>query len=292
MGVHGRVPFALISFLALSGAVSSMNTAAAGAEPAAETSAEPSPGATSVPPAADPATVKELRALVNELTNRLELMEAKFEATHNALDAMAAKQSSKSSPVAAHPARASGQAVAPVPAETDPEFGFTNDDAVQTYRKAMVLVQTRRYTDALTQLSAFLEKYPDHPLAGGAQYYMGHAYLRQKEYKLAIQEYQRVLTSYDRSSHIAGTLRELAEAEDALKQTESASRHRQLLMSLFPHSPAAVSTASKETHAPAPVPAAAPASTENSAAPAMSPPTAPLDPVPTETHPATDPNDP
>jgi outer membrane protein assembly factor BamD (BamD/ComL family) len=74
--------------------------------------------------------------------------------------------------------------------------------------------------------------------------------LKQKEYKNAAAEYERVLTSYDRSPHIADTLKELAETEDQLKLTDRAARHRQLLTSLFPQSPALGPKTAAQTAAP------------------------------------------
>jgi tol-pal system protein YbgF len=103
----------------------------------------------------------------------------------------------------------------------------------------MILFQSRNYPDATLEFSAFVDQYPDHPLAGSAQYYLGESYFKQKEYKLAARELGRVITTYDRSPHIADTLRDLAISEDKIGQTEEAARHRQLLTSLFPHSPAA-----------------------------------------------------
>lgn len=310
MSVHAHAQLSLAIFLGftLAGAGSSCSTVipkTAGITPdAAPITATSTPAPQAAPAVAqeDPqGTVKELRTVVNQLTTRLEVMEEKLEAARTSMDALLAHQRARPTPIVAHPARGGGQPVTATPAEAahkDLEGGFVNDDAVQTFRKGMLLLNAGRYPDALTQFSGFLEKYPDHPLAGSAQYYMGNSYFRQKEYKLALREYQRVLTSYDRSSQVAQTLREMAESEDALKRTEDAARHRQLLMSLFPHSPAALTTASaekpkgtspasaEETHpgsAPATSPAVAPAIT-----PGVLPPTAPLDPVPTEVHTSTE----
>jgi tol-pal system protein YbgF len=172
-------------------------------------------------------------------------------------------------------------------AKSDPEAGFVNDDSVQTYRKAMVYYQAKRYSDAAMVFSTFVEKYPDHPLAGSAQYFVGDSYFKQGEYKLALVEFKKVLTSYDRSAQVAQTLRQMAEAEDALKKPEEAARHRQLLMSLFPQSPATVFQQSRnETGQPAPAgatPATPDSTTESAASGARAnpeqgtpPPTAPI----------------
>ncbi len=127
----------------------------------------------------------------------------------------------------------------PAPIPHDPEAGFTQDAAVQNFRKALIIFQGLKYPEATLAFSDFLEKYPDHAMAGAAQFYIAEAYTKQNEPKLALQEYQKLLTTYDRSSHVADTLKQMAAAEDILKRREEAARHRQLLTSLFPLSPAA-----------------------------------------------------
>jgi tol-pal system protein YbgF len=142
-------------------------------------------------------------------------------------------------PIINHPADSAGDLVSAPISSKDPEAGFTTDEPIQTFRKAMILFQGQKYPEAVLAFSSFLEKYPDHPLAGSSQYYVGEAYMKQKEYKLAIQEFQRVLTSYDRSAHVADTLNKMAIAEENLKNHQEAAKHRQVLSSLFPQSPAA-----------------------------------------------------
>src|SRR6185437_5013889 len=67
--------------------------------------------------------------------------------------------------------------------------GFVDNDAVHQYRKAAILLETQRYADAITAFSAFLGSYPDSPLAGSAQFHIGEAYYRQKQYTQAEQEF-------------------------------------------------------------------------------------------------------
>jgi tetratricopeptide (TPR) repeat protein len=103
----------------------------------------------------------------------------------------------------------------------------------------MILFKAKKFPESMLAFSSFIERYADHPLAGSAQFYVGECYYRQKEYKLAVVEYQRVLTSYDRSGSLPETLKQMAQAEEHLAQAEDALKHRQLLLSLFPQSPAA-----------------------------------------------------
>lgn len=190
---------------------------------------------------------EEMRQQIEALQARIELLESKVsqhfksmnekvESTRSSLDQMAALKSPPGQVVDPKPVDVRGRKVDP---ETSAEAGFTQDSAVKSYRQAMILFRAEKYSEAILAFSAFLQAHADHPLAGAAQYHVGESYFRQKEYQLAVAEFQRVLTSYDRSSHVPQTLRQLAAAEDALKRPEEAKKHRQMLLSLFPHSPAA-----------------------------------------------------
>lgn len=190
---------------------------------------------------------EDLAKLLTKLNNRLESLEAKITQLSEKLDV--AKQDAERLSQLSQQAKAGEITVPPaedmgtllrIPASLhDPDGGFVHDDAVQTFRKAIITFEGQKYPEAILAFSDFLEKYPDHPLAGSALYYVGKSYLQQKQYKLAVREFERVLTSYDRSPHISDTLRDMAIAEGELKESESAGKHRQLLTSLFPQSPAA-----------------------------------------------------
>ncbi len=246
---------------------------------------------------------QELSKSLSAISSKLELVETKLvsmsekiESSTRRMDTMVDNQRAKPGPVKTVPT----ESAAPLPpaGDDEAESAFTSNEAVRKYRQAMILLQSHNYSDASLGFSAFVDQYPDHALAGSAQYYLGESYFKQKEYKLAARELGRVITTYDRSPHIAETLRDLSISEEKIGQKEEAMRHRQLLTSLFPHSPAAHSSndaeATNEDHAapqkapdPAPTPASATeATTATAAAPAPAtapaidapPPTAPMAP--------------
>jgi len=183
---------------------------------------------------------------VAALTLKIETLESKVKSLTDAMDTARLEASSsqsrqtKATSVVPKSGAQSGIRVSSRTSPSDPEANFIDDDAIQNFRKAYILFQSLKYPDAVVSFSAFLENYPDHPLAGSAQYYIGESYFSQKEYQESIVEFNRVLTSYDHSPHLADTLRDLALAEEALQKTTEAARHRQLLTSLFPQSPAMI----------------------------------------------------
>jgi tol-pal system protein YbgF len=177
-----------------------------------------------------------MNARLEALEAKLASMNEKLDATRNSLDNFLTAHEPKKTGVSTSPTETSGTPLA----DTMPAGGgYIQDEAVQLYRKANILFESQKYPDANLAFSTFLEQYPDHPLAGSAQYHIGEGYFKQHQNKEALEEFQKVLTSYDRSSAVPQTLREMSEVEEGLGKSQEAARHRQQLLSLFPNSPAA-----------------------------------------------------
>jgi TolA-binding protein len=179
----------------------------------------------------------ETKSLIAAMNQRIESLEGKIAAFSDR--ERGNRTEPKTVAVKPHPADQAGFAVEVKKAPSDPKMGFIEDKAIKGYRNGIILFNAEKYPEAILSLSSFLEHFADHPLAGSAQFYIGEAYFRQKEYKLAAQEFERVLTSYDRSTHVSNTLRQLIAVEEIMKRPDAAAKHRQLLTSLFPQSPAA-----------------------------------------------------
>ena len=142
-------------------------------------------------------------------------------------------------PSVSHPADQTIESPRPTQSKLDPENGFTQDEPIQYYRKALSLKNSGKTPEALTTFSQFVERYPDHPLASHAQFQVGDSHFIQKEYLLAIEQLEKLLKNYDKSARIPEALAELVVSHEALNQKEQAARHRHHLTSIFPQSPAA-----------------------------------------------------
>jgi len=103
----------------------------------------------------------------------------------------------------------------------------------------MLLLDAGKFPEANLEFTSFIHTYSTHPFAGGAQFYIAESYYRQGEIKLAADEFERMLQSYDQSSFVPDALKRLSQCYEQLKQPKPAARNRQLLLSLFPQSPAA-----------------------------------------------------
>jgi TolA-binding protein len=204
-------------------------------------------------PPLQPQRVKELEDKIRVLTLRLEEMESKVMAMHDKIDETRAgvetlSLASKGQIIPAtvtvlpHPvdrSRSAGVAVPESRVRTEVGSAYVQSEAVQSYRKAMILLETKKLREAILQFGLFLEEQPDHILAGSAQYHIGECYYLLDEPKLAAQELQRVLTTYDRSPFVADTHRLLAEIHRKLNDSAKANHHEQILARYYTQSPAA-----------------------------------------------------
>lgn len=176
---------------------------------------------------------------LDSMTSEMRNLNEKIDTNQSRMDNLTRNQRAKPAPVG----MVTTEGASPLPpagdVESESSFGASSGKAaVQKFRESMVLFEAHNFADSALSFSAFVEKYPDHPLAGSAQYFLGESYFRQQQYKLAARELQQVLTSFDHSTHIADTLLDLANSEEKIGNSEDAAQHRQLLTSLFPHSPA------------------------------------------------------
>jgi TolA-binding protein len=119
------------------------------------------------------------------------------------------------------------------------EKSNSSSEAVDRFREAKILFDSKRYSDSMLEFSEFVKNEPDHPLAAAAQYFVGMSYLKQNEYKLAEEELSRGLISYAHSSYIPDTLLALSQVSQDLKKPTKVIYYREKLLSHFPNSPQA-----------------------------------------------------
>ena len=223
-----------------------------------------------------PTETQELQGRVAELQQRIVDLQKKLEDVDGRMGALNDKisvsaplpsQAVSQAPISKSPIAPStgvGRKAQSPLSKSDPELGLSQGDAIQQFREALVFFDAAKYPEAILGLSNFLKEYADHSLAPAAQFTLGEAYFQQKEYRVAVEEYQRVLLSYTRSSYVSDSLKRLAECFEKMGRKDDMNRNRQLLMSLFPQSPAAhgfANTPPSQTLAPATQPSASTAHT-------------------------------
>ncbi len=92
-------------------------------------------------------------------------------------------------------------AIAAVSTEAEvPTVPAIDDEAA--YKAAFNNLRELRYTEAAEGFYAFMENYPDSPLASNAQYWLGESYYVTRNYDLALESFQALLANYPDSKKV------------------------------------------------------------------------------------------
>lgn len=111
--------------------------------------------------------------------------------------------------------------------------GNTNPDAIETvslapespeslYERSNESLLRRQFSDAESGFSSFVSKYPDHSLAGSAQYWLGETYYAQGDFRQAAQNFLRGYKGYPKSRRAPDSLLKLGISLNKLGQTQQA----------------------------------------------------------------------
>ena len=111
--------------------------------------------------------------------------------------------------------------------------GETAQDSIETvalapespeaiYEKANESLLRRQFAEAEAGFGSFMAKYPDHSLAGSAQYWLGETFYAQSDFKRAAQAFLRGYKTYPKSRRAADSLLKLGISLNRLGQTEQA----------------------------------------------------------------------
>ncbi len=90
------------------------------------------------------------------------------------------------------------------------------------YERSNESLLRRQFGDAEAGFSTFLQKYPDHSLAGSAQYWLGETFYAQADYKRAAQTFLQGYKKYPKSRRAPESLLKLGISLNRLGQGEQA----------------------------------------------------------------------
>jgi tol-pal system protein YbgF len=94
--------------------------------------------------------------------------------------------------VARAPTPSPAPTVAPTPSVTSKPAPKAGGNPEQEYAAALATFRSREHGQAVLDFIDFMAKYPKHPLAGNAQYWIGEAYWAQRDYRQALAEFEKV----------------------------------------------------------------------------------------------------
>ncbi|MBW2462757.1 MAG: tetratricopeptide repeat protein [Deltaproteobacteria bacterium] len=109
-------------------------------------------------------------------------------------------------------------------------------DKGEHYSAAYRAYQQNEYGAARALFRAYITRYPEDDQADNALYWVGKSYLRQERPANAIQEFQRVLTTYQRGDAVDETLFDMGNALFALQRCGEARDVLNTLIRNFPRS--------------------------------------------------------
>jgi tol-pal system protein YbgF len=113
------------------------------------------------------------------------------------------------------------------------------DGGEAAYQAALATFRTREYGQAVLEFLDFLGKYPRHPLAGKAQYWIGEAYYIQRDWRQALVEYEKVLALDGRSGTLPEALLKIGLCYQNLREPGRAQQSWRRVVADHPDSDAA-----------------------------------------------------
>jgi tol-pal system protein YbgF len=179
------------------------------------------------------------------LTTSLTQLAARLDDLAARVDALG-RQVRATPPATARPAPAPGAAPATAAPGARPATNGVQPPDI--YQAAYIDFSKGSYALAMAGFREFLRRFPDHPLAGAAQYWIGECYVGQAraaanasqpervttELEQAVQEFRKVAANYPRSEKAPTALYKEALALIELKQPGVAQQRLEYLVANFP----------------------------------------------------------
>jgi len=143
-------------------------------------------------------------------------------------------------PVEVPPARTPEPVAPPAPpravaAEPTPggEVITAGPKADKLYTAALALFSNRDYQQAAVKFQEFVSLYPDHKLAGNAQYWIGECSYSRRRFEEAVEEFAKVEKTYPASPKVPASLYKKAVSLQELKRTAEAKATLQKLLEKY-----------------------------------------------------------
>lgn len=191
------------------------------------------------------ARIESLTSSLSRAQSRIEELDAKVAALTDKLDAtrIAVDNVTGNKPLSTEPVGSARESEpesshpSPAKAEDSSKIIGKSDGATGAFNKAMTLFRNGKFADSELAFSHFTETFPEHVLAGSAQFYAGESYFMMNEYKLALNEYGKVAQSFGSSPRVASALVRMAHCHEATGNAAEAARIMATAKDLFDGNP-------------------------------------------------------
>jgi tol-pal system protein YbgF len=174
--------------------------------------------------------IARLRGQVETLTYELETAKKRQQDFYLDLDTRLRKVEPQSagSTAVVDPAGAANSPAAADPARENKE-----------YEAALNQFKAAKYKEAAWAFSAFVQKHPDSSLAPNAQFWLGNAFIAQRNCAKAIEAHSVVTTKYADSPKAADSWLAMASCQQEMGNPAAAKRSLETAIAKYPNSPAA-----------------------------------------------------
>ncbi|MDD5274205.1 MAG: tol-pal system protein YbgF [Methylovulum sp.] len=201
---------------------------------------------------------KQQKARLGDLEDRLQSLETKGSGTATDATAVPAVPADPNAPPADAPS--TGEPAAPVPAAPAPETktpvdatpaaattpaapapkaAAVSDAESQAYKAAYMDLRNGHTDESISAFKNYLNTYPSGGLSGNAQYWLGEAYLVNKDSDAAKQAFNAVIEKYPNSPKQADALLMLGKVEMDQNHTDKAREYLNQVTRQFPNTTAA-----------------------------------------------------
>jgi tol-pal system protein YbgF len=129
--------------------------------------------------------------------------------------------------------------VVPTPPSALPPPGPLDDAGDRLYKRALQEYQDGNYEVAIVLFKQFLRQYPQAPLTGHAQYWIGESLYAQKQYEAAIVAFDEVVQKHPNDAKVPAAILKQGYAFSALNDARNARFFLQQVQKKYPDSPEA-----------------------------------------------------
>lgn len=119
------------------------------------------------------------------------------------------------------------------------QLALTDEDILEEFNSAKALMLEKKFDESISQLAIFAKRYPDHPLAPNAWYWIGEIYLVQRNADSAKPAFERIVAEYSGHEKVPDSLYKLGIIAQQASDSATAKRYFEQVIADFPASQSA-----------------------------------------------------
>lgn len=186
-------------------------------------------------------SMSEANARIDDLGNRIVLLQEKIEETRAEIDKAGTVPASPPKGLKVVPLSEEGGKHAPAIKEKGHgwEKGDVLRDASAAYNEGQDLFMAGRYEDARRAFASFLASYPRHSLSDNALYWIGETYYSARDFEKALEKFSEVVDKYPEENKAPDALLKAGFSYKEMKRNDEARAALERLVRRYPGSHAA-----------------------------------------------------